>query len=286
MNTSVMFSSAKDDWRTPPELFAQLNAEFGFTTDAACTPHNGLCAYQIYDSLETDWSDDGDYSRARVFVNPPYSKGLQKRFIAKAYEEASRGALVVMLLPARTDTKAFHRYVLPFAGINSGSHDLAWLAGIIDGEGCIGLYSGGNGDGKSHYLRLTVVNTDQPMLERAKAITGTGTIRVSRLTADKQRRQTWIWECNSGNAARVLSSVYPFLVTKQRQAQMALEFYHGPRLDWDCQQVVAAAMSDAKRNVSRPGVRVEVRFLPGRIKFVGATHGAPFPSMIIIFRGA
>ena len=30
--------------------------------------------------------------------------------------------------------------------------------------------------------------------------------------------------------------------------------------------------------------RVEVRFIKGRIKFVGADHPAPFPSMLMIFR--
>ncbi len=35
----------------------------------------------------------------------------------------------------------------------------------------------------------------------------------------------------------------------------------------------------------RPYCDVEVRFLKGRIKFVGAKHGAPFPSMVVVFRG-
>lgn len=29
----------------------------------------------------------------------------------------------------------------------------------------------------------------------------------------------------------------------------------------------------------------EIRFIKGRIKFVGAKYGAPFPSMVVIFRG-
>ena len=42
---------------------------------------------------------------------------------------------------------------------------------------------------------------------------------------------------------------------------------------------------DATKHRPRPGV--EVRFLKGRIKFVGAKHAAPFPSAIVIFhRGA
>lgn len=112
MNNALMFSSKSDEWSTPPDFFAALNSEFDFTTDAACTPHNGMPVRQhIFDALECDWSDDGDYSEARVFVNPPYSRGKAAKFIAKASEEARNGATVVMLLPARTDTRAFHAHI-------------------------------------------------------------------------------------------------------------------------------------------------------------------------------
>lgn len=40
---------------------------------------------------------------------------------------------------------------------------------------------------------------------------------------------------------------------------------------------------DCATNAARPGV--EIRFLKGRLKFGGATAGAPFPSVVIVFRG-
>lgn len=46
----------------------------------------------------------------RVFCNPPYGRELPK-WIKKAHDEAEKGALVVMLIPARTDTRAFHDYI-------------------------------------------------------------------------------------------------------------------------------------------------------------------------------
>lgn len=154
MNTSVLFSSAKDDWQTPPDLFAQLDAEFDFDVDGAATADNALCEQwfgpggMTEDALTYGWPTCGE----TVFVNPPYSRGLQGVFISKAASERLNGCTTVMLLPARTDTKAFHKHI--------------W-------------------DGQTH----------------------------------------------------------------------------------------------------QPREGVEVRFLPGRIKFVGAKHGAPFPSMIVIFRG-
>lgn len=154
--SSVLFSSKKDDWRTPPELFARLHAEFDLCVDVAASRENRLLLDYFGpdnpshpDALSERWGQFGTLSRC--WCNPPYSRGLQGQFIAKAASERVKGVTTVMLLPARTDTRAFH--------------------------GCI----------------------------------------------------------------------------------------------WD-----------AEKHQPREGV--EVRFLPGRIKFVGAEHGAPFPSMVVIFR--
>ena len=46
-----------------------------------------------------------------VFCNPPYGRAISS-WVQKAYSEwAINGAEVVMLLPARTDTKWFHDYI-------------------------------------------------------------------------------------------------------------------------------------------------------------------------------
>jgi site-specific DNA-methyltransferase (adenine-specific) len=43
-------------------------------------------------------------------MNPPYGRQISK-WVKKAYESAKKGAVVVGLLPARTDTKWFHDYI-------------------------------------------------------------------------------------------------------------------------------------------------------------------------------
>lgn len=111
-NLKVMHSSArngdknKDKWQTPPEVFAQLDKQYGFTLDAAAEPETALCLSYFTeedDALVQDWSGHV------VFCNPPYSK--LKAFAKKAYEESLKGTKVVMLVPARTDTIAFHEYL-------------------------------------------------------------------------------------------------------------------------------------------------------------------------------
>lgn len=51
-----------------------------------------------------------------VFCNPPYGRELPK-WVKKSYEEAKKGSIVVMLLPARTDTRWFHDYIYGKADI-------------------------------------------------------------------------------------------------------------------------------------------------------------------------
>ena len=47
----------------------------------------------------------------RVFCNPPYGRVISK-WVKKCYEESKKAnTLVVMLIPARTDTSYFHDYI-------------------------------------------------------------------------------------------------------------------------------------------------------------------------------
>lgn len=113
MNTELMFSAKSDEWGTPQDLFAQLHAEFDFDVDLAATGLNTKCA-SFYSAASSDaLSDDRDWSvvHERGWLNPPYSRGLCRKFIEKAANQRRQGFLTVMLLPARTDTKAFHAHI-------------------------------------------------------------------------------------------------------------------------------------------------------------------------------
>ena len=101
-----MFTSNSNEWQTPSDLFQDLDEEFEFTLDPCCTKETAKCAkfFTIQDDgLKQDWSKDV------VFMNPPYGKEI-KDWIKKAFKEAKKGATVVCLIPARTDTKYWHDY--------------------------------------------------------------------------------------------------------------------------------------------------------------------------------
>ncbi len=107
MNSSL-FSSDRQDWETPQELFDYWNRLFHFTVDSCAYPHNAKLPHywtQEDDGLAQDWTPH------RVWVNPPYKRKAIDLWVKKAAESAEQGALVVMLLPARVDTAWWHSYV-------------------------------------------------------------------------------------------------------------------------------------------------------------------------------
>lgn len=111
-NTRKRFFSSKDQkWATPKWLFDRFNEVFSFKLDPCCVPKTAKCS--IYytpddDGLKQDWAKIGN-----AFVNPPYSRDLPK-WVEKSYLESEKGIIVGMLIPARPDTKAWHKYCLQF----------------------------------------------------------------------------------------------------------------------------------------------------------------------------
>lgn len=103
----VLFSSRSDDWATPPDVYATLNAEFLFTLDPCASDENHKCEQYFTvadDGLSKEWAPH------RVFMNPPYGRTVGL-WMEKALSESRRGALVVCLVPSRTDTAWWHDYV-------------------------------------------------------------------------------------------------------------------------------------------------------------------------------
>ena len=107
MNKTLL-SSKNMNWCTPVEFFDKLDQEFHFDLDPEATEKSAKCAkYYTPDDngLTKDWGG------RRVFCNPPYGRQIGD-WVRKGYEESQKpGTLVVMLIPARTDTSYFHDYI-------------------------------------------------------------------------------------------------------------------------------------------------------------------------------
>lgn len=117
----VMFSSKTDLWETPQDFFDKLNEEFQFTLDVCATDQNAKCKNYYTaadDGLAQEWN-------GCCWCNPPYGRAIGK-WIKKAYESS---ATVVLLLPARTDTKWFHDYIY-------NKHEIRFVKGRLKFGGC------------------------------------------------------------------------------------------------------------------------------------------------------
>lgn len=107
MNTDLMFSSKTDMWSTPQATFDSLDLEFHFDLDVCALAENAKCARFFtpdVDGLKQIWN-------GVCWMNPPYGREIAK-WIRKAYQSSKLGATVVCLLPARTDTAAWHDYCM------------------------------------------------------------------------------------------------------------------------------------------------------------------------------
>jgi phage N-6-adenine-methyltransferase len=102
----IHFSSGTDNWATPQWLFDLLDAEFDFAVDVCAVAQNAKCARYFSpedDGLNQDW-------QGMCWCNPPYGRQIGL-FIEKAWRSSLLGATVVCLVPARTDTTYWHRFI-------------------------------------------------------------------------------------------------------------------------------------------------------------------------------
>ena len=103
----AMYTSTHCEWATPQNLFDRLNAIYRFEVDVCASVENHKCARYFSmadDGLSQEWT-------GHCWMNPPYGREIG-RWMKKAYEASQHGALVVCLVPARTDTRWWHDYAM------------------------------------------------------------------------------------------------------------------------------------------------------------------------------
>ena len=99
----------------------------------------------------------------------------------------------------------------------------AYIAGIIDGEGCIMILKIARGKNVSHYLKIFVKMTHRQTIEWLH-----GKIGGKFYTYHHNNGKNWkdCFECNipTRTVVDLLKLIYPYLITKKKQAALALEF--------------------------------------------------------------
>lgn len=92
MKIKACLTSKQQNWKTPTNIYNIFVKQYCFFDPCPANPE--------FDGLAIEWEDHN-------FVNPPYNK--QSLWIDKAIEEMKKNKIIVLLIPARTDTKNFRK---------------------------------------------------------------------------------------------------------------------------------------------------------------------------------
>lgn len=126
---SELTADDKDSWSTPDWLFAALHQEFWFSIDAAASENNHKKAAYITEEMNAlemeHWADCWHgflhLEHQYAWINPPYSRGMIKAFMEKAYEQCHKYKInSVLLVPATPDAGWWPKNATEIRFITSG----------------------------------------------------------------------------------------------------------------------------------------------------------------------
>ena len=107
--------------------------------------------------------------------------------------------------------------------------ELAWCAGLIDGEGCISITrrnvnTGGCNKTLSHAQCVQVNMVHLDTLRRIQSLLGCGNI-CRHSSCKLTKRQAWSWSATGQKAIASLALVRPYLYAKADEADLVMSFY-------------------------------------------------------------
>ena len=104
---------------------------------------------------------------------------------------------------------------------------IAYLAGIIDGEGSIyiGNFSSNPVTGNPYYqTNVQVTNTDKPLIDwLSQTFGGLISKRTPRQMAHNSTKQAWVWTASGDRVTHLCEIILPFVICKKRQCEIMLK---------------------------------------------------------------
>lgn len=121
----------------------------------------------------------------------------------------------------------------------------AYFAGLIDGEGTMGIYATGNGKDAGVYWspKLALHGTHRPMIVAAYEHFSVGQFSAAKRNPGSHLggKPQWLWQvCSKAKIAYVLERVSPFLMEKKDQARTMIDYCYG-RISGDEAQAILRA---------------------------------------------
>lgn len=104
--------------------------------------------------------------------------------------------------------------------------DRAYLAGMFDADGHVGIYGRNTGPQGYARVRLDISNTDFELLGWIQEITGIGSIQRKR-PLNERYKPGGNWITSSEAAVSVLQQLLPYMRVKRARAELAIEYQVG-----------------------------------------------------------
>lgn len=101
---------------------------------------------------------------------------------------------------------------------------LSYFAGIMDGEGCFGMYYSKRLD--RHYLTVDIYNSSTELLDWLSA-NFPGDYREIKAPSKKKHlnwKPQYIWRSNNNDTLQLLKEICPLLIVKKSQCLLAIRF--------------------------------------------------------------
>lgn len=106
------------------------------------------------------------------------------------------------------------------------NEEKAYMAGFIDGEGCIGIRNGGSRK-SIKIIRMHITNTNEEILRYIKDKIGFGSIYcgVAEGQYNNRDKARYVYEVSQRQCYAVLKEVLPYLRIKRLQAELVMSIY-------------------------------------------------------------
>ena len=102
--------------------------------------------------------------------------------------------------------------------------EIAYLAGIIDGEGSIYIQMRKRTDAIDYFPRFQIVNTDKKLMDWIHNKFGGNLFTKNRIKHNPKWRTQYEWFTTRKLMDELLELVIPFLICKKEHAKIMLEF--------------------------------------------------------------
>lgn len=140
------------------------------------------------------------------------------------------------------------------AELNLTDTEAAYIAGLIDGEGCVGVYvitRSRREISPQFTIFMSVAMTDEKTVKWLHKVIGFGSVHVYKNSKrdPEKYKPAWIYKVATRQAAQLLARIIPFMITKREQAELLVEIIEIRRFSTRIQQANPTRQLEIARRV-------------------------------------